>query len=232
MTPGSNDRSNSRVAPQLASQEGSTILDIDGRAQPTRPTSLFQEVRNSSRQIIPENLLWVAANVARFSTWASNRPNPCDTKYPGRLRKPPTQTWIAEGSRQDLGFGRFFSSGDDPLQVLLYFPGVGCDGHRVVHLQFATDPTTEWTAQQLRDVVRFDRMRPYPLRDRLATSRTSHPTAALKRLQESRTAERPPRVRRWPRAARSGSSPPSSNRSGSRAIQSNNPKWPQIRKGS
>ena len=107
MTPGSNDRSNSRVAPQLASQEGSTILDIDGRAQPTRPTSLFQEVRNSSRQIIPENVLWGAPNMASFSTWASNRPNPCGTKYPVRLRKPPTHTWIPEGLRQDPGFGRF-----------------------------------------------------------------------------------------------------------------------------
>ena len=49
--------------------------------------------------------------------------------------------------------------------MLLYFPGVGSDGHRVVHFHATTDPTTEWTAQPLRDAVRFDRMQPYPLRD-------------------------------------------------------------------
>jgi hypothetical protein len=60
---------------------------------------------------------------------------------------------------------------NDPLQVLLSFPGVGSDGHRAVHFHVTTDPRTDWTAQQLRDAVRFDRMQ--PLRDRLATSRTS-----------------------------------------------------------
>jgi hypothetical protein len=49
----------------------------------------------------------VLPNMASFSTWASNRPNPCGTKYPVRLRKPPTQTCIPEGSRQDPGSGAF-----------------------------------------------------------------------------------------------------------------------------
>ena len=123
------------------------------------------------------------ARMASFSssTWASKSAQPCGTKYlvPAPRVADACLADTPEHSRQDPGLVRSFRSADDPPQVFSRFlvsAPMDAAWSMSPHIRRRNGPPTNRAR-------RFDRMRRYLLRERLATSRTSHSTTAVKRMQ-------------------------------------------------
>jgi transposase InsO family protein len=85
-----------------------------------------------------------------------------------RRRKPPSQTWrtFLDNYVKTMVSVDFFTVPTLRFQVLYVFLVLAHERRRIVHFNVTTHPTTEWTAQQLREAFPFDQAPRYLLRDR------------------------------------------------------------------
>jgi transposase InsO family protein len=93
---------------------------------------------------------------------------PSVSKYLVRARKPPSQTWrpFLDNHIQSLVSVDFFTVPTLRFQILYVFLVLAHDRRRILHFAVTAHPTTEWTAQQLREAFPWDSAPRYLLRDR------------------------------------------------------------------
>ena len=90
------------------------------------------------------------------------------SKYMIRHRKPPSQTWrtFIDNHVKTMVSVDFFTVPTIRFQVLYVFLVLAHDRRRILHFAVTAHPTSEWTAQQLREAFSWDTVPRYLLRDR------------------------------------------------------------------
>jgi putative transposase len=86
----------------------------------------------------------------------------------GRRRPPPSQTWrtFLRNHVATMVSVDFFTVPTIRFQVLYVFLVLAHDRRRILHVGVTAHPTTEWTAQQLREAFPWETAPRYVLRDR------------------------------------------------------------------
>jgi putative transposase len=89
-------------------------------------------------------------------------------KYMVRHRKPPSQTWrsFLKNHVRDIVAVDFFIVPTVRNQILFVFLILAHERRRVLHFNVTTNPTAEWTAQQIVNAFPWDSAPRYLLRDR------------------------------------------------------------------
>jgi len=90
------------------------------------------------------------------------------SKYMVRHRKPPSQTWrtFLDNHLKTMVSADFFVVPTIRFQILYVFLVLAHERRRILHFAVTAHPTAEWTAQQMREAVRWDTAPQYLLRDR------------------------------------------------------------------
>jgi transposase InsO family protein len=89
-------------------------------------------------------------------------------EYMVRRRKPPSPTWRAflENHVTEIVAIDFFIVPTVRHRILYVFLVLAHDRHRVLHFNVPSNPTAEWTAQQILEAFPWERSAKYLLRDR------------------------------------------------------------------
>jgi len=133
-----------------------------------RPT-VSPEVRDLIRTMSRANPLWGAPRIhGELPKLGIDLGETSVGKYMVRHRKPPTQTWrtFLENHIRQLVSVDFFTVPTIRFQVLYVFLVLAHDRRRILHFNVTVHPTSEWTAQQLRNAFPWDSAPRYLLRDR------------------------------------------------------------------
>jgi len=90
------------------------------------------------------------------------------SKYMSRHRKPPSQNWrtFLNNHVTDLASIDFFTVPTATFRVLYVLIILSHDRRKIVHFNATTNPTAQWTAQQIVEAFPFDTAPRYLLRDR------------------------------------------------------------------
>ena len=137
--------------------------------KPGRP-AVPKEVRALIRTMSRENPLWGAPRIhGELLKLGIDIGETSVSKYLVRGRKPPSQTWrtFLDNHVKTLVSVDFFTVPTVRFQILYVFLVLAHDRRRILHFGVTAHPTAEWTAQQLRPVVRV--LRPPLLRALQAT---------------------------------------------------------------
>jgi transposase InsO family protein len=145
------------------------VLDVEGPPRATRTTCSAEgdpktdsanEPREPTlgRSAHPRELLKLGIDIGETSVG----------KYMVRHRSPPSQTWrtFLENHIKSMVSVDFFTVPTLRFQVLYVFLVLAHDRRRIVHFNVTAHPTTERTAQQLREAFPFEQVPKYLLRDR------------------------------------------------------------------
>ncbi len=133
-----------------------------------RPT-VSREVRDLIRTMSRANPLWGAPRIhGELLKLGIDIGETSVGKYMIRHRKPPTQTWrtFLENHIHQLVSVDFFTVPTIRFQVLYVFLVLAHERRRILHFNVTAHPTSEWTAQQLRNAFPWDSAPRYLLRDR------------------------------------------------------------------
>ncbi len=143
-----------------------TKLSRSGR--PGRP-AIPKKIRDLIRHMSLANPLWGAPHiVGELSKIGIKLPKSTVAKYMVRHRKPPSQTWksFLKNHIADIVAVDFFIVPTVRNQVLFVFLILAHHRRRVIHFAITTNPTAEWTAQQVVNAFPWDTAPRYLLRDR------------------------------------------------------------------
>ena len=90
------------------------------------------------------------------------------SRWMPRREKPPSPTWrsFLDNHVRDLVSLDFFAVPTASFQVLFGFLVLAHDRRRVVHFNVTTNPTAQWTAQQVVEAFPWESAPRYRLRDR------------------------------------------------------------------
>ena len=90
------------------------------------------------------------------------------SRWMPRREKPPSPTWrsFLDNHVKDLVSVDFFTVPTATFQVLFGFLVLAHDRRRVVHFNVTTNPTAQWTAQQVVEAFPWESAPRYLLRDR------------------------------------------------------------------
>src|SRR5215467_10414284 len=130
------------------------------RGRPGRP-AVAREVRDLIRRMSRENPLWGAPHIhAELRKLGIEIGETSVGKYLVRRRKPPSQTWrtFLRNHVKTLVSVDFFTVPTIRFEILYVFLVLAHERRRVVHFNETTHPTSEWTAQQLREAFPFDQI--------------------------------------------------------------------------
>jgi putative transposase len=136
--------------------------------QPGRPPE-SKEIRQLIRKISRENPLWGAPRIhGELLKLGIDIGQTSVGNYIVRSRKPPSQTFCTflENHVKTMVSVDFFTVPTIRFQVLYVFLVLAHDRRRTGHFNVTAHPTTEWTAQQLREAFPFDQIPRYLLPDR------------------------------------------------------------------
>jgi len=143
-----------------------TKLSRSGK--PGRP-AIPKEVRDLIRRMSRANPLWGAPHiVGELNKIGITLPRSTVAKYMVRHRKPPSQTWksFLKNHIADIVAVDFFIVPTVRNQVLFVFLVLAHERRRVLHFNITTNPTAEWTAQQIVNAFPWDEAPRLLLRDR------------------------------------------------------------------
>lgn len=116
------------------------------------------------------------------------------TKYMGRQRRPPSQTWRTFLTNQvgQIVAADLFVVPTATCRVLFVLVLLAHERQRVAQVAVTARPTARWTAQQLREAFPWDTAPRYLLRDRDHSFTAWAKTASAMEIREILTAPRPP----------------------------------------
>jgi transposase InsO family protein len=138
------------------------------RGQPGRP-AVPKDVRELIRSMNRENPLWGAPRLhGELVKLGIDIGETSVGKYLVRGRRPPSQTWrtFLENHVKTMVSVDLFAVPTIRFQVLYVFLVLAHERRRILDFNVTAHPTTEWTAQQLREAFPFDQVPRYLLRDR------------------------------------------------------------------
>jgi putative transposase len=143
-----------------------TKLTRAGRAG--RPT-VAMEVRQLIRKMSMANPLWGAPRiVGELSKIGIDVAKSTVEKYMVRSRRPPSPTWKAflKNHIKDIVAIDFFVMPTVRNQILYVLLVLAHDRRRVLHFNVTSNPTAEWTAQQIVEAFPWELSAKYLFRDR------------------------------------------------------------------
>ena len=138
------------------------------RTGPGRP-AVAPEIRSLIRRMSKANPLWHAPRIhGKLQKLGLEISQAAVSKYLGRRRKPPSQTWrtFLDNHIQTLVSVDFFVVPTVLFKVLFVFVVLAHERRRVVHVNVTDAPTAQWTAQQLVEALPWETAPRYVLRDR------------------------------------------------------------------
>lgn len=127
------------------------------------------EIRDLIRRISRENPTWGAPRIlSELLLLSYDVAEGTVAKYMVRSRKPPSQTWrtFLDNHVRDIAACDFFTLPTATFRVLYVFIVLRHDRRRVVHFNVTTDPSAEWTAQQIVNAFPFVEAPRFLIRDR------------------------------------------------------------------
>jgi hypothetical protein len=136
--------------------------------KPGRP-SVSRDIRDLIRRISSANPLWGAPRiVAELRKIGIDVAKSTVEKYMVRRRKPPSPTWRAflKNHIKEIVAIDFFVVPTVRNQVLFVFLVLAHERRRVLHFNVTTNPTAQWTAQQIVETFPWEDPPKYLLRDR------------------------------------------------------------------
>jgi putative transposase len=136
--------------------------------KPGRP-KVAKEVRDLIRQMSIANPIWGAPHiVGELQKIGITLSRSTVAKYMVRHRKPPSQSWkgFLKNHIADIVAVDFFIVPTVRNQILFVFLILAHERRRVLHFNVTTNPTAEWTAQQIVNAFPWDEAPRYLLRDR------------------------------------------------------------------
>src|SRR3979411_2226564 len=128
-----------------------------------------KEIRQLIRKMSRENPLWGAPRIhGELLKLGIDIGETSVGKYLVRRRNPPSQTWrtFLENHVKTMVSVDLFTVPTIRFQLLYVFLVLAHDRRRIVHFNVTAHPTTEWTAQQLREAFPFEQVPRHLLRDR------------------------------------------------------------------
>ena len=138
------------------------------RNGPGRP-AVAPEIRALIRQMSKANPLWGAPRIhGELQKLGVEISQAAVSKYLGRRRKPPSQTWrsFLDNHLRSLVSVDFFTVPTVMFKVLFVFVVLAHERRRVIHINVTDAPTAQWTAQQLLEAFPWETAPRYLLRDR------------------------------------------------------------------
>ena len=136
--------------------------------RPGRPP-IEREIRDLIRCMSRENPTWGAPRIlSEMLLLGYHVAEGTVAKYMVRSRKPPSQTWrtFLDNHVRDIAACDFFTLPTATFRVLYVFIVLRHDRRHVVHFDVTTDPSAEWTAQQVVNAFPFDEAPRFLIRDR------------------------------------------------------------------
>ncbi len=138
------------------------------RKKPGRPT-VDRKIRDLIRRMSRENPTWGAPRIlSELLLLDHDVAESTVDKYMIRQAKPPSQTWrtFLNNHAADIVAIDFFTVPTVIFRVLYVFLILRHDRRCIVHFNVTTNPTAQWTAQQLIEAFPFDEAPRFLLRDR------------------------------------------------------------------
>jgi transposase InsO family protein len=135
---------------------------------PGRPT-VAKQVRQLIRTMSRDNPLWGAPRIhGELLKLGIDIGETSVSKYMIKRPKEPSQKWrtFLDNHVKSLVSVDFFTVPTIRFQVLYVFLVLAHERRRIVHFAVTAHPTTEWTAQQMREAFPWDTAPNYLLRDR------------------------------------------------------------------
>ena len=136
--------------------------------KPGRPR-VEQEIRDLIRRMSRENPTWGAPRIeSELRLLGHDVAEKTVAKYMVRASKPPSQTWrtFLDNHVSDLAAIDFFTVPTVTFRVLYCFVVLRHERRKVVHFNVTTNPSAQWTAQQIIEAFPFDEAPRYMIRDR------------------------------------------------------------------
>ena len=136
--------------------------------KPGRPP-VEREIRDLIRRMSRENPTWGAPRIlSELLLLGRQVAEATVAKYMVRTRKPPSQTWrtFLDNHVPDIAACDFFTMPTVTFRVLYVFVVLRHDRRRIVHFNVTTNPTAQWTAQQITEAFPFDEAPRFLIRDR------------------------------------------------------------------
>ena len=128
-----------------------------------------REIRDLIRQMSRENPTWGAPRIlSELLLLGHEVAETTVTKYMVRPQKPPSQTWrtFLANHVTDIAACDFFTVPTVTFRVLYVFIVLRHDRREVVHFNVTTNPSAEWTAQQIVNAFPYEEAPRFLVRDR------------------------------------------------------------------
>ena len=138
------------------------------RKKPGRPTT-DKEIRGLIRRMSRENPTWSAPRIlSELLLLGHQLAESTVDKYMIRLPKPPSQTWRAflENHVGQIVATDFFTVPTILFRAFYVLLVLRHDRRRVVHFNVTTNPTAQWTTQQMTEAFPYGQAPRFLLRDR------------------------------------------------------------------
>ena len=135
-----------------------------GKGKPGRPP-IEREIRNLIRRMSRENPTWGAPRiVSELALLGHDVAQQTVAKYMVRTRRPPSQTWrtFLDNHVPDIAACDFFTVPTATFRVLYVFIVLRHARRQVVHFNVTTNPSAEWTAQQIVNAFPVRRSTSFP----------------------------------------------------------------------
>ena len=131
-----------------------------------------KEIRDRIKQMANENPSWGAPRIhSELRLLGFDIVESSISKYLVRKPKPPSQTWKAflKNHTNQIISTDFFTVPTVTFKILYCFIILRHEQRKIVHFNITTNPTAQWTAQQIKEAFPYDHSPKYLLRDQDST---------------------------------------------------------------
>ena len=128
-----------------------------------------QEIRDLIRRMCQENATWGAPRIqSELSLLGYSIAESTVSQYMIKSPKPPSQTWrtFLKNHVDQIAAIDFFTVPTVTFRILYCFIVLHHGRRQIVHFNITTNPTTQWTAQQITEAFPYEETPKYMIRDR------------------------------------------------------------------
>ncbi|MCK4560909.1 MAG: integrase core domain-containing protein [Calditrichia bacterium] len=138
------------------------------KSKPGRPR-ISKEIRDLIKRMVHENPYWGAPRIhSELYLLGYDIAESTISKYLLRTPQPPSQTWktFLKNHVDQTASIDFFTVLTVTFQILYCFIILWHEKRKIVHFNITTNPSSLWTAQQIKEAFPYDQSPKYLLRDR------------------------------------------------------------------